>query len=191
MTRARVAVALAVVAALCLVGTVAVAVVVYHRERVLAPDRITRVVTDPATGATFEVPRRGWRLRHPDAPVSYGAATLAGAALFRPGYCRAEPRGSFRAVAGLTEQDFTTWVRAVGGAASRTSRVATRLAGGGPATLWRTSLRLPADRCSAGRVELTMAEAGGVRLLVLADAGGSGTLARDEAERIARSLQLP
>ena len=189
MTRARVAVALAVVAALCLVGTAWVAVATYaDRDSML---QVTRVVRDPGTGATFEVPREGWRVRRPDAPVSYGAAALAGAALFRPGYCRADPRGSFRAVAGVTEQDLPTWVRAVGGAASRTTRVATRLAGGTPATLGRASLRLPADRCSAGRVELTMVEAGDVRLLVLADAGGSGTLTRAGAERIARSLQLP
>lgn len=184
MTRARVAVAFAVVAALCLVGTAVLAVVtsVHHDAPSL------QRVRDRATGATFVVPRSGWQVR--DRAISYGTAELVRPAVFRAGYCDAHPQGSFRAVAGVTEQGFATWARAIGGGARATGQ-RTTLADGTPATIWRATPRLPADRCSSGRVEVVMVEADGVRLVVLADAGEPGTLDRAGALRIARSLELP
>ena len=195
MTRVRLAVVLGAVAVLAMVGTAAVAVATYLDDDP-SPVAEPLVVTDPATGATFEVPDQGWQVRDPAERISYGVASVSGPTVLDEGYCRARPEGSFRAMAGFTDESFDAWVDGVIGGERAVSTGTTRrrivLAGGEPALLAHVGLLLGRDGCSPGAVDLAMVRAGGVRVVVVADTDGSpGTLDHDELDEIAATLELP
>ncbi len=196
MTRVRLAVVLAVVAALAVLATAAVAVATYLREDEQASPVGPLVVTDPASGASFEVPGEGWRVRDAAERISYGEASVSGPAVLDEGYCRTRPEGSFRAMAGFTDESFDAWVDGVIGGESAVSTGTTRrriaLAGGEAAQLAHVGLLLGKGGCSQGAVDLAMVRAGGVRVVVVADTDGSpGTLGHDELDEIAATLELP
>jgi len=195
MTRVRLAVVLGVIAVLAVVATAAVAVATYRGDEP-SPGAGPHVVTDPVSGATFEVPAEDWRVRGPAERISYGEASVSGPAVLDEGYCRARPEGSFRAMAGFTDESFDAWVDGVVGGETATSTGTTRrriaLAGGRPAQLVHVGLLLGQDRCSQGAVDLAMVRAGDVRVVVVADTDGSpGTLEHDELDEIAATLELP
>ncbi len=195
MSRTRLAVLLALLAGACLLVTGGLAVATYVGGDDPPPAARPVVVTDPGSGARFAVPH-GWRRTGARHRVSYGAASVQGPALLAAGYCRKDPDGSFRALAGFTDATFDVWVEGVrGGRAAWSSGVSRRrvtLADGTRAVLAHTSLLLPQDACSSGGVDLAMVEAGGVRVVVVADTGDDrGALDPAELDEIARTLQLP
>ncbi|MFC6344583.1 hypothetical protein ACFP8W_21555, partial [Nocardioides hankookensis] len=88
MTRSRVAVVLAVVAVVAVLVTAAVAVATYVRDD---DPEAALVVTDPRSGASFEVPGESWEVRGPRSRIYYAddggrpTAEVSGAAVFRDG----------------------------------------------------------------------------------------------------------
>lgn len=196
MTRVRLAVALGGVAALAVLATAVVAAATYLGEDEKQPPAGPLVVRDPGSGARFEVPGEGWQVRGPAERISYAEASVSGPAVLDEGYCRARPEGSFRAMAGFTDESFDAWVDGVIGGERAVSTGTTRrritLAGGEPALLAHVGLLLGRDSCSPGAVDLAMVRAGGVRVIVVADTDGSpGTLGHDELDEIAATLELP
>ena len=210
MTRLRIAQLLAVVAALAVLGTAALAVLRWPGDDDAeagtgagpgaARDPAVLVVRDPGTGATFEVPGGDWRVRDRAVRIYYEddaghpVAVVRGPAVFRPGYCAARPDASNRGFAGFTRQPLRSWLAGLapeGGAwTAGVDHERTRLADGTPARLSRTSVFL-GDRgpCGAQAVEVAMAEAGDVRLVVVSDRGEPGTLAREEVDAVLASLR--
>ena len=195
MTRVRLAVVLGAVAVLAVLATVAVAVATYLRDDGSAPASGPLVVRDLGSGARFEVPAERWRVHDPDERISYGDVSVAGPAVLDEGYCRNEPEGSFRAVAGFTDASFGAWVRGVTGGSSistGTSREQVALDDGTAATYLWTGLMAPAGTsCPASGIEVAMVRAGGVRALIVADSLDEETLTHDDVRRILLSLELP
>ena len=114
---------------------------------------------------------------------------MSGAAVYRDGYCDARPGDSNRGFAGFTEQPFSEWRSSLGGGgAGRADRV--ELADGSPATLRWVRLDGGSGPCAAEEVELAMLDAGGLRVVVVADVGGEDTLTHDEIVRILGGLEL-
>lgn len=191
MTRARVALVLGVAAALAVVVTAGVAVATYLRDDPAVTGPL--VVTDPTSGARFEVPAAGWRVRDPDERISYGEASSSGPAVLDEGYCRTRPEGSFRAMAGFTKQDFDTWLSGLAGGeellSSGREQQAVTLSDGTPATLRRISVLGDAGPCSAPGFELAMLRADDVRAVIVRDI--DATLAHDDVSRILLTLELP
>lgn len=190
MSRARVAIVLALVAGVAVLATVVLAVLT------LAPDdepgaAPPLTVTDPASGATLEVPADGWRVRSADQRISYDGVSVAGPAVLDEGYCEARPEGSFRALAGFTRQPFDAWVAALGDEAPDPSSRRVELAGGVPAAVQWVVLPGGGGPCAASGIEVAMVGAGDVRAVVVADSGAAGTPTHGEVERILLTLELP
>jgi hypothetical protein len=186
MTRTRRAIALGVVALVAVAATAALGAA--------APETI--VVTDPGSGATFEVPAADWTAQEPDERISYGDAWVLGPALRDEGYCRARPQGSFRALAGFTDQSFDAWVSGVtGGGSAWSTGPSTEeivLADGTAATYrWEGLFTSATGPCASSGVEVAMVRAGDVRAVVVADSGDEGTLSHDRVREILVALQLP
>ena len=209
MTRLRTAQLLAVVATLAVLGTTTVAVGQWAGDGAQdapseraggRPDPL--VVRDPRTGATFEVPGTGWRAQDPDVRIYYAdgagrpVAVVRGPAVFRPGYCTAQPQDSNRGFAGFTRQGFRAWVDGISrGRGTWTTGVdheRVELADGTTARLSRVGLAL--DRggpCAAPGVEVVMAEAGEVRVVLVRDTTVDDELPDAEVEEVLTSLRLP
>ncbi|MFC7494614.1 MULTISPECIES: hypothetical protein [unclassified Nocardioides] len=192
MTRTRLAAVLGVVAVLAVVATGAIAVATRDGDE---PGRAgSVVVTDPESGASFQVPGMGWRLRAADSRISYGPVHVDGPALLDEGYCKAQPKGSFRALAGFTDQSFDAWVSGVMGGAptvsTGTSAEDVVLADGTPATFRWTGLLGPEGPCAASGIEVAMIRAGDVRAVVVADSGDAGTLSPEKVPEILLTLSL-
>lgn len=206
MTRLRIAQALAVVAALAVVGTAGVAVAEWAGDDE-APQRAAEmpaplVVSDPRTGATFEVPGADWRVEDPQVRIYYTdgsgrpVAVVRGPAVFRPGYCAAQPKDSNRGFAGFTRQGFEAWVGGItqgrGTWTTGTSHEQVELADGTRGRLSWVGLAL--DRggpCAAPGVEVAMVEAGDVRLVLVRDTAVDDELPHQDVEAILTSLRLP
>lgn len=219
MTRLRIAQLLAVVAALAVLGTAALAAVTAVRSPgeadagtgpgagveigagpSAAAGPAVLVVRDPRTGARFEVPGADWRVLDRAVRIYYEddagrpVAVVRGPAVFRSGYCAARPDDSNRGFAGFTRQRLRSWLTGLtpdGGAwTAGVDHERTRLADGTPARLSRTSVFL-GDRgpCGARAVEVAMVEADDVRLVVVSDWGEPGTLTRDEVDAVLASLR--
>src|ERR1700712_2177045 len=111
MTRTRLAFVLGAVAVLAVLATAAVALTTYVGDDSADP----LVVRDPATGARFEVPAEGWEVRGQRSRIYYAddagrpTAVVTGPAVFRDGYCEADPGDSNRGFAGFTRQSFGSW----------------------------------------------------------------------------------
>ncbi|GAA4378371.1 hypothetical protein [Nocardioides caricicola] len=168
MTRARVAAVLGVVAVLCVVATAAVALT---REDT-APDAPTLTVAGPE--GSFEVPADGWKVEDADVRVFYAdeqgrpVAVVHGPAVFRAGYCG---KDSNQAFAGFTREPLGAWTGALG-EAGPVDREAVVLEDGTVARLSRVDVEVDsAAPCSASRVEVSMLEVGGVRAVLVRDAG--------------------
>ena len=210
MTRLRIAQLLAVVAALAVLGTAALAVATVAgwpgdddaaagpRDEAQRPPAL--VVRDPGTGATFEVPGAHWRVQDRAVRIYYEddagrpLAVVRGPAVFRSGYCAARPEDSNRGFAGFTRQRMRSWLAGLtpeGGAwTAGVDHERIRLADGTPARLSRTSVFLEdRGRCGAQAVEVAMAEAGDVRLVVVSDWGEPGTLSREDVDAVLASLR--
>jgi hypothetical protein len=194
MTRVRLAVALGAVAVLAVLATGAVAVATYLRvDEETAADPL--VVTDPASGATFEVPAQDWEVRGPRSRIYYAddsgrpAAVVTGAAVFRDGYCAERPGDSNRGFAGFTEQSFESWRTSLGDGSADEHRDPVELADGTDATLrW---VRLPGGTgpCAPESVEVAMVSAGVLRVVLVADTGEAETLGHDDIVRILTSVR--
>jgi hypothetical protein len=193
MTRARVAVLLAAVATAAVVATGALGVATHLRadEEGAAP----LVVTDPTTGAWFEVPSESWEVRAAASRIFYAddqgrtTAVVTGPAVFRDGYCAQQPGDSNRGFAGFTDQRFESWRDGLDGGSTQEHRAPVELADGTRATLrW---LRLPGGSapCAADQVELAMVSAGALRVVLVADAGEPDALDHDEIVEILSSLR--
>jgi hypothetical protein len=202
MTRARAALLLAVLAAAAVVATAALAVARHLGRDPAGPDRAAvQVVTDPATGATLEVPGDLWEVRGPRSRIYYTddagrpSAVVSGPAVFRDGYCAERPGDSNRGFAGFTQQSFDDWLDGLtdgrGAWTTGDSREQTVLADGTPATLHWTGLMGAEGACAATAIELAMVRAGGVRAVLVADSGDEGTLSHDEIVAILRTLRPP
>jgi hypothetical protein len=204
MDRLRTAQLLAVLATLAVLGTSALAVahrVDRHGDAVSGPEdeHPGLVVRDPRTGARFEVPGAGWRVRGRAVRIYYAdeagrpVAVVRGPAVFRAGYCAGQPNGSNRGFAGFTRQRFQAWVGGItqgrgtwttgvdhervelpDGTTGRLSRVGLALGRGGP--------------CAAPRVEVAMVEAGDVRVVLVRDTTVDDELPDADVERILASL---
>ncbi|GAA4710488.1 hypothetical protein [Nocardioides conyzicola] len=193
MARARIAVALAVVAVLAVLATAALAVTTY----VGGDDPDALAVTDPGTGARFEVPGKDWAVRGARSRIYYEddagkpVAVVTGPAVYRDGSCAEQPGDSNRGFAGFTQDAFDAWRAGLGGGPGEERRDPVELADGREGTVrW---VRLPGGSgpCAAAGIELAMLSSGGVRVVVVADAGEAGTLAHGEIVRILRSLRPP
>ncbi|KQW48803.1 hypothetical protein ASC77_08710 [Nocardioides sp. Root1257] len=203
MTRVRLAVVLGTLAVLAVVATATVAVVTAtgdDREGGEHSAAVPLDVTDPGTGATFSVPAQDWEVRGPRSRIFYEdddgrrTAVVTGPAVYRDGYCAAQPGDSNRGFAGFTGQSFDTWVAAVRGGRAAMSTGTTRqrleLADGSTASLSWVSLLVSGDgACSAGAVEVAMLRSGDVRVVLVADAEEEGTLAHEEIVRILSGLR--
>lgn len=207
MTRLRIAQALAVVAALVVLGTAALAVLRWPGDEGAgagpggaALDPPALVVRDPGTGATFEVAGGDWRVQDRAVRIYYedGAgqpvAVVRGPAVFRPGYCPARPDDSNRGFAGFTRQGFRAWVGGItqgrGTWTTGTSHERVRLADGTMGRLTRLGLAL--DRggpCVALGVEVAMVEAGDVRVVLVRDTNVDDELPNDDVAEILTSLR--
>jgi hypothetical protein len=193
MTRARLAIALGVLAALAVAATAALAVATYvgDDERATA----VLVVTDPGTGARFEVPGESWEVRGPRSRIFYAddrgrpTAVVSGAAVYRDGYCAEQPGDSNRGFAGFTEQGFGAWRASLGEQAGVEHRDAVVLADGAPATLRWVRFGGGSGPCAATGVELAMVTSTDVSVVLVADAGEPGTLSHDEIVRILTGLR--
>lgn len=206
MTRLRIAQVLAVVAALCVVSTVAVAAGQWAQDDEVpgpsaatsAPEPLT--IRDPRTGATVEVPADRWRVADPEVRIYYAdddgrpVAVVRGPALYRSGYCPADPKDSTRAFVGFTRHGFDDWVDGVVDGRSTWStgvaRERVRLADGTRGRLSWVGLFL--DRggpCGAPGVEVAMVEAQGVRVVLVRDTTVDDELPHDEVEEILASLR--
>ncbi|WP_296603407.1 hypothetical protein [Nocardioides sp.] len=206
MSRVRIAQVLGVLAALSVLGTGGVAASQWAEDddtrsgdAAQRPEPVT--VRDQRTGATFEVPAGGWRVADPEVRVYYAddagraTAVVRGPALYRSGYCEADPQDSNRAFVGFTRQGFDDWVDGVvDGRSTWSTGVAhetVRLADGTRGRLSWVGLAL--DRggpCSAPGVEVAMVEAGGVRLVLLRDTTVDDELPHEQVEEILTSLRL-
>ena len=184
--RLRLASALAVVAALAVLGATAVTVSAYTRREAVAA---THGHAFPggqkvARGrAEFEVPAQGWTVEGPDTVLYYldrsgrPGVRVAGPAVFRDGLCPHEPGGSNRGFVGLAGTTpgsgvraanvalAREWVAAVSlGKDLRTSGPHTRLRTArttlddGTRAVWTSALVTAPDpgRCSAPAVDLTL-----------------------------------
>lgn len=185
MTRTRVAAALAAVAVLAVIGTAAVAVSTYGGgDDPGPPTAETLVVHDPDSAASFEVPADGWTVRGSRTRIYYDdasgdpVAVVRGPAVFQDGYCAARPRGSNRAFAGFTHQPFEVWVEAIGAQVDESASGTVRRA-----TVRPTST----GPCVAREVDLAMVQAGGVRLVLVSDAGA---LSASQVDAVLGSLEL-
>jgi len=208
MTRLRIAQVLAVLAALSVLGTGAVAAAQWvggddeassrTGER-KAPEPL--VVRDPRTGASFEVPGTGWRVEDREVRIYYAdeagrpVAVVRGPAVFRAGYCAAQPKDSNRSFAGFTRQGFRAWVGGItqgrGTWTTGTSHERVELADGTTGRLSRLGLAL--DRggpCAALGVEVAMLQAGGVRVVLVRDTNVEDELPTDDVAEILASLRL-
>jgi hypothetical protein len=200
MTRVRLAVVLGVLAVIAVVVTATLAVLTATDEDDGPRAAPPLVVTDPGTGAGFTVPAEGWEVRGPRSRIFYEdergrtTALVTGAAVYRDGYCAAQPGDSNRGFAGFTEESFDTWVDAVRGGrpamSTGTTRERVRLADGSAASLAWVSLLVGDDApCSAGAVEVAMVRSGDLRLVLVADAEDEGTLRHAEIVRILGGLR--
>jgi hypothetical protein len=199
MTRSRVAVLLAVVAVLAVMVTGMVALAAYQRDDPTpVPDPL--VVTHPVSGASFEVPGEDWEIRGPRSRIYYAdadggrpSAVVSGAAVYRDGYCDEEPGDSNRGFAGFTDQPFEAWVASLaddgGSWTTGDGREEIELADGTAATLRWTGLFGGEGKCPATGIEVAMVRAGAVRVVLVADSQGEGTLSHDEIVTILRSLR--
>jgi hypothetical protein len=194
MTRVRLAVVLAVVAVLAVLATAAVAVATYLGDDP-PPVAEPLVVTDSASGASFEVPREDWEVRGPRSRIYYAddsgrpTVTVTGAAVFRDGYCAEQPGDSNRGFAGFTDQTFESWRTSLGVGSASERREPVELVDGTDATLrW---VRLPGGTgpCAADGMELAMVTSGALRLVLVADAGEADTLGHSEIVAILSSLR--
>lgn len=201
MTRVRLAVVLGTLAVLAVVATATVAVVTATGDDRKDRPAVPLDVTDPGTGAAFSVPAQDWEVRGPRSRIFYEdddgrrTAVVTGPAVYRDGYCAAQPGDSNRGFAGFTGQSFDTWVAAVRGGQAAMSTGTTRerleLADGSSASLSWVSLLVSGDgACSAGAVEVAMLRSGDVRVVLVADAEEEGTLAHEEIVRILSTLEL-
>src|SRR4051812_7738578 len=74
----------------------------------------------------------GWEVRSPRSRIFYEdergrtTAVVTGAAVYRDGYCAAQPGDSNRGFVGFTEQPFDAWVAAVRGGRPAMSTGTTR-----------------------------------------------------------------
>lgn len=206
MTRVRIAQVLAVLAAISVLGTGAVAVTQWagdddagRPDDASTPTPLT--VRDPRSGATFEVPGACWRIADREVRIYYAdddgrpTAVVRGPALYRPGYCAAAPKDSNRGFVGFTRQGFDDWVHGVvDGRPTWTTGVTherVRLADGTRGRLSWTGLAL--DRvgpCSAPGVEVAMVEAEGVRVVLVRDTTVDDELPHDQVEEVLTSLRL-
>ena len=193
MTRTRLAITLGVLALLALAGTGALAVATYVGDD--PPVAAALVVTDPASGASFEVPGESWEVRGSRSRIYYAddrgrpTAVVSGAAVYRDGYCDEQPGDSNRGFAGFTAQAFGSWRASLGQPSGAEHREPVVLADGAPATLRWVRLGAGVGPCAAPEVELAMVVAGDVNLVLVADAGASGTLSHDEIVRILLQLR--
>ncbi|MBB3041989.1 hypothetical protein [Nocardioides soli] len=201
MTRTRLAVVLGVVATLAVLTTTgAVATYLRAGEGGRAVPAAPLRVEDPGSGAWLEVPAAGWRVRPADRRIYYEdgegrtVAEVRGPAVFREGYCEAEPRGSYRAFAGFTRQSWGAWLDGLTGGGGAWSTGTTRedvtLADGTRARVRRTGLLAAArGRCPASGIVLAMVRVGEVRAVVVADAPEADSLEPDEVVRILATLR--
>ncbi|GAA4741996.1 hypothetical protein GCM10023350_28420 [Nocardioides endophyticus] len=199
MTRNRVALVLGAVAVLTVLATAALAVSTYVGDD-SSPVAEPLVVTDPVSGASFEVPGEGWEVRGPRSRIYYAdddggrpAAVVSGAAVYRDGYCDEEPGDSNRGFAGFTDQPFEAWVASLtdddGSWTTGDDREEIELADGTAATLRWTGFFGGEGKCPASGIEVAMVRAGEVRVVLVADSQGQGTLSHDEIVQILRSLR--
>ena len=206
MTRVRIAQVLAVLAALSVLGTGVVAAGQRSDEEDARPGGQAEApaplsVRDPRTGATVEVPAGGWRVAGPAVRIYYAddtgrpTAVVRGPAIYRSGYCAADPKDSNRAFVGFTRQRFDDWVDGVVDGRSTwstgVSHERVRLTDGTRGRLSWVGLAL--DRggpCSAPGVEVAMVEAHGVRVVLVRDTTVDDELPHDEVEEILASLRL-
>lgn len=208
MTRLRIAQALAVLASLALLGAGGVAATQWAgrddgpSSRREAEEPAPLLVRDPRTGAELEVPGTDWRVEDPAVRIYYSdeagrpVAVVRGPAVFRSGYCEADPKDSNRGFVGFTRQPFRAWVGGITqGRSTWSTGVAherVRLVGGSTARLSWVGLAL--DRggpCAAPGVEVAMIEAGDVRLVLVSDTAVDDELPHDDVEAILTSLRLP
>lgn len=199
MTRQRLATVLGVLAVVAVLVTAAVALTTYLGEDD-APAGATprvegRVVRDPASGASFEVPAAGWVVQDRSVRIFYAddagrpVAVVRGPAVFRDGYCREQPDDSYRGFAGFTRQRHAAWVRALGSPHSE-SRSTVTLADGTTARLrWARVRPEQSGPCPAPEVLVATVGAGDVRVVLVADAGAPDTLSEQDAESILTSLR--
>ena len=199
MTRVRLAVALGIVAVLAMVATAAVALATYVGDDDAPPVAEPLVVTDPSSGARFQVPGEDWEVRGPRSRIYYAddggrpTAAVTGAAVYRDGYCDEQPGDSNRGFAGFTDQPYDAWVASLtgdGGAWSTgDGREEIVLADGTPATFRWTGLLGRGGRCAATAIEVAMVQAGDVRAVLVADSQDEGTLSHEEIRRILLTLR--
>ncbi|HYF72914.1 MAG TPA: hypothetical protein VD864_08830 [Nocardioides sp.] len=202
MTRLRIAQVLAVLAALAVLGTAGVALAQWGGDDAdRPPDRppgepAPLVVRDPRTGATVEVPGSGWRVEDRRVRIYYTdeagrpVAVVRGPAVFRPGYCAADPASSNRGFVGFTRQPFEAWVGALGSPEGETVDRVT-LAGGTRAQLrWARVDQAAPGPCAAPQVYVAMVRAGDVRVVLVADSGTPGTLPEEQVEAILAGVRL-
>ena len=198
MSRVRAAVVLAVLASFAVLATAVVAVVAHREPRT---DEAAQTVTDPGSGASFEVPGDGWEVRSERSRIYYAdqagrsVAEVYGAAVFDDGYCAEQPGDSNRGFAGFTRQSFGTWVGAVSGpgivVSTGVSHEQVRLADGRRARLSWVGLMTADGPCTATGVEIAMVRAGDIRLVLVADSVDDGTLSHQEIRDVVLSLELP
>jgi hypothetical protein len=195
--RRGLALLLAVAAGVAVLATGALAVATYVGDGPRAAEPL--VVRDPASGAAFEVPGAGWEVRGARSRIFYAdeqgrpAVMVPGPAVYRDGYCAAQPGDSNRGFAGFTRQSFRDWVAAVGGDGGWSTgpdRERVRLADGTPATLQWVGLLGEEGPCPATGIEVAMVSAGQVRVVVVADSVDDGTLTHDEVREILLGLEL-
>jgi hypothetical protein len=192
MTRVRLAVVLGTLAAVAVLVTVALAVATYVGGDEPAG---AHVVTDPESGASFEVPGESWEVRGPRSRIYYAdaqgqpTAVVSGAAVYRDGYCAEQPGDSNRGFAGFTDQGFGSWRASLGEAVGDEHHDPVELADGSPATLRWVRIAGGSGACAAAGVELAMVSAGDVRVVLVADAGEDDTLGHDQIVRVLSSLR--
>jgi hypothetical protein len=204
MTRNRFALVLGAVAVLAMLATVALAVATYVGDDdpppVAEPLVGPLVVRDPASGASFEVPGEDWEVRGPRSRIYYEddrgrpTAAVAGAAVYRDGYCDEQPGDSNRGFAGFTDQPFDTWLESLtdGGGTWSTgkSREEVVLADGTTGTLRWIALLGGEGACTPAGIEAAMVQAGDVRVVLVADSDEAGTLSHDDVRRILLTLRV-
>jgi hypothetical protein len=204
MDRLRVASALAVVAVLAVLAATAVAVVAYvvrdDGPAKPAPGghdpAPTLTIRDPASGATFAVPSRRWRVEERRVRIFYAddagrpVAVVRGPAVYRAGYCSQRPRDSNRAFAGFTRDPFGAWVAALGSERMRTVQDLTLPDGTAARLSWARVDPDAAGPCAAPQVDVAMIRARDVRVVLVSDTGAPGTLGDEQVEPILRSLAL-
>lgn len=197
MTRTRLAVVLGVVATLAVAATTVLYVVRDDPDR---PPPATLRIVDPRSGAWLEVPSADWRLRGPDRRIFYedergrAVAEVRGPAVYREGYCAADPDGSYRGFAGFTRQGWDAWLAGLaGGGPAWTTGVAREevtLADGSRTTVrWTGLMARASGPCPTSGVMLAMLRVGDLRAVVVADAPEVDSLDPDEVLRILASLR--